>query len=361
MKKLLFTLYFTFMAIALFAQKENKSSLIDTIEEIAVDSAIEIFHKFSDRFNQSQYNFKYGKFTFNSKWDDIYNLYDLMDEEDLSQFDYNNLSTDNDYVFHLSEVIPFENLKFDDVFLYMSNFHTRTNSELRFYKKFENYTEADNFYSTIVKKIFKTNISYHSNYYYGIGKKLNAGVFINTDKNGKIIVFLTISDMPKLYKNSMLFSYDYYYLSQQFKEIDNDYSFRGIKFGTPLSVIKNITNLKNYRFGSKYTYIPTDEKYTFWKGLKFLESATFFNLTKDFKLAEVSMAYSCPELKDFDNLKEKLVKILGYASVEKDDNGNVFWIGKNITIILSNKLINEDFVYVIIKSNMLKWEIDKDY
>ena len=136
---------------------------------------------------------------------------------------------------------------------------------LRFCKIFEKTDDAVNFYLATSKLYFKIDSNDVESIYYIMGKKINFRLSLNGN-----IVYLDIEDQWKVYNNSLMFSYDYDRLYQQFKDIDNDYSYRGIKFGSNLSTIKTITKLDNYKFGDKFTFLPKDEKFLFIKLIYFL-------------------------------------------------------------------------------------------
>jgi hypothetical protein len=362
MKKILVLTLFSFTIFnETYSQIKSKISndiiKVDSaaVESVSVDSSISVlFVPFSNRSILLDKNFSFGNFNFNKKWDNIKSMFSFASNSDLSEYSFE--QTEDDFYFSYILKKEFENIKFDDIFLKLSkgNYLNLGFSKLIFVKKFENTNDAVDFYLKTSKYFFKINQNNFSAVYRKGGEKINLSVSLIEN-----YVYLEVEDEIKYFNSSQIFNYKYNFLFYQFKEIDNDYSFRDIKFGTNLSTIKSFTKLDSHKNGNKYTFNPKDEKYFFWKGFDVPKGGTFFYFTKDLKLAEVSIVVQCFNDYSLDEIKTKLIKIFGSPSIKT--NEEIKWVGKNITIMIPNKRDEKDYIHILISSNILDREFEKDY
>jgi hypothetical protein len=313
--------------------------------------------KLTDHSISLEKKFSFNQFMFDSKWDDLYTFFDLHEDSESNRYNHYLFEEKKNNIFRYRKNNQFDSFTFDDIFLCLKEpalFTKECNSSLVFCKSFNDKEPAYNFFLRLVNKYFDTKIEKNQKNYYSYGKKLNFNIQIIEND-----VYLIIEDKNKDYQNSLMYSYDYYNLYSQFYEIDNDYSYRGIKFGTSLSTIKSITKLNNYRYGDRYVYLPQGDKYLSWKGFEVEDNHCFFYFTKDYRLAEVSIAVDCFSDTDFDEIKNQLIYKFGHYSYERFDQ--LFWVGKNLTIIMPTKKNDFDYIHIYISSNKLKKEVDKDY
>ena len=354
MKKIFFPslLVANFTYSQIVPQKISRNNeIIDTIA-YSINGA-----KMSKHTKEIDKKFNFSKFTFTAKWQDLFPFFEIADENYLNK--YNNIFfKDKDKIhFRYLKDVEFDSCNFDDAFLSLEkpiNWSTSSYSSLVFCKSFNDLDSAKEFYFKLVSKYFITNTNKSYTMYFTEGEKLKFSV--NLIHNS---VYFFIEDYIKDYKNSMLFSYDYSNFYYQFFEIDNDYSFRGIKFGESLSSIKSKTKLSKYKYGDNYIYTPQEDNFLVWKGFQVERNECFFYFTKDFKLAEVSLAVNCFSDTDFDKIKTQLINKFGPFSYER--NNQLYWVGKNLTIILPTNKEDLDYIHIYISSNKLKREVDKDY
>lgn len=344
----------TFLLIVSISFSQNKSKISKDNAIVDTGAVVEKIVPITNRSILLDNNVTFGNFSFNKKWNDIKSMFYFSSNDELEKYSFEQNNDEIYLSYNLNK--EFEKLKFDDIFLKISKLNYINNgcSELICIKNFEKLDDAVNFYLNTSKIFFKINPNELQTEYFNFGKNINISVRLENN-----IVYLGIQDKWKTYNNSLSFSYDYYHLDYQFKEIDNDYSFREIKFGTNLSIIKAITKLDNYKFGNKFTFLPKDEKYLFWKGFEVPKGGSFFYFTKDYKLAEVSLAVDCFNDYGLNEIKNKLIDFFGPPSFKSDET--IKWVGKNITISIPNKKGEKDYIHILISSNYLSREYDKDY
>ncbi len=350
MKIYILTFLFFLINAPIFSQ--NKKDIIDSTSFI-VDTAIAPT-KTTNEFRKLDNFFSFGQFTFNSNWANVNSLFDIQTEDDLSKYPYKDLEVKNAYLFHYNFNTKINNYEFDDIFLSINKSFFYSNSELKFYKIFESNIEAELFYKNIVKFYFRIESKITEDYYFSNGKNINLNVNID-DK----VVNMKISSKYNTYKKSLLYSYDYYFLSDDFKEIDIDNTFRGIKFGTLKSVINSSVKSSKTNLDNTYALFPKENKYLNWKGITFNDGGCGLFFSKDFKFAEVRLGKDCYNDEDYDNFLKKLIAILGTPSY--NFNGT-HWIGKNISIFLPSKRDEEiNMIILYISSNFLNVVKYKDF
>jgi hypothetical protein len=354
-KSILILLLFQLFFYSGFTQVVDSAAVVDTA--VAVDSAVVI-----DILNTTKYfkkldsNFRFNEFSFNSKWESInHSVTEINEDEDMDEYLSNNMT--NKKIFLISKYKKFDGFIYDKIYLKFSiNRFSYTNYV--FVKEFTNIDSSLKFYEELSKHYFKIkNFNDFSDTYSEAGKK----IFILTKiENNK--VYLSISETKNSSPNTIKESYDYYNLSYQFKEIDNDFSYRGIKFGTSLSLIQNSTKLLPYtrKGGSRYTYLPTDSKYLFWKSFELKPGDCFFYFSDKFKLSNVSLAIDCNNDLQYNEIKNKLISILGNYSYGYFNSIN--WVGKNIEISIPSKRDKDlDYIHIMISSKKHYRASEKDF
>jgi hypothetical protein len=303
-------------------------------------------------------NFNYDNFTFNKRWelfaDDLDEIYDdnsIEDPYNLSIRFYNK-------VFIFRKKTPFLNIKFDAVFLMMDKYSFST--RLRFIKKFKSSEDCYEFYKIFQNKYF---VYEKNNSAFDISDCKTADKHFSVYTDDHMFV-IEIKDFATTYQESLLAQYDYLNLTKEFKEIDDENSFRGFKFGTLQSEVKQIVKFKDLEYNTPFELLTDQLKYAYWKGIYF-ENLTTFYFSKKKRLAEVSLAYKYTNRREFDDFVVKIRKILGANHFVDEKIGFEYWIGKNIQIVLPLKYDEVDssykFIYLFIISNKHKSIIEKDF
>jgi len=267
----------------------------------------------------------------------------------------------------------YENFTFDETHLITTRnrFFEDFENRLGFIKHFEDTTEAENFHFELLrfynkkygsfeaKKDFFTQIWY--------GDKINLSIVrVKND------VILLIKDLDKRYnisyESSFSFKFDYYYTSVLFKNIDIDNSYRGLKFGTPLNIIKGL-GVELTKTTSNYQYIIESLKQRSWNNISFDDVR--LNLTSDFKLASIYLMspldkYDNPitynKITEYQKVVEKIKNLLGEPS--KWIDGLYIWEGKNIKIFISdfdNNNSEDDIFQLGIQSKKYLKKVEKQY
>jgi len=320
----------------------------------------------SDYFYSVDNHFKWNSFSFKSDWDSYSSQFTKNNEMNDSYNFLQNYKIDDDYIKQLYECkyLPiFENIKFDKSYLQLENNKVLYYDKLVFLKSFEKITDASIFYTT-TKKILTNKFgigdsTYHYEYQNEAGRVWwGNNIAITLKKiNGKFI-YLTVKNVKSDYHNSIQFKKDYNNLTFDFKEIDDDYSFKGIKFETQLNIIKKSYNFQKY-LNRNFSYMTFDKYFLTWKSFQFSEYV-LFNFNKEMKFAEVHLFYDYNTLSDFNYFHNRLVQILGQPS--KEDEDSKMWIGKNILIGTPKNYSESSRRFSLsIISNNIEMATEKDY
>lgn len=303
-------------------------------------------------------NFNYDNFTFKKSWQSFADDLDEIYSDDLIENPYNLSFRFYNKVFIFKKKPPFLNIQFDAVFLMMDKYTFST--RLRFIKKFKSSEDCFKFYKVFQNKCFVYEKN-TSDFEISDCKTADKHFSVYTDDNMFVI---EIKNFLTNYQNSLLSQYDFINLTDEFKEIDEENSFRGIKFGTLQSEVKQIVKFRDSEFNTPFV-LPTDQpKYAHWKGIDF-EKFTDFCFSKEKKFSEVTLSFRYYNRKEFDDFVTKIRKILGNNHFVDEKVGFERWCGKNIQIAISLKYDESDipykFIYLLITSNKYKSVIEKDF
>lgn len=306
-------------------------------------------------------NFKYQNFTFNNNWETISNkVSETYDESILAAPKIT--STKSKRVFLFNEPIPIFGIKFDNSFLILDRWYNNSSlTLLKFRKKFQTTDECIKFFESFRKKYFiydKINSNYNIAEYGGVNNRIS----VYLDDNDFVI---DIHNYLQSYSKSLLSQYDYFNSSDAFKEIDNDNTFKGIKFGTPQSEVKKVVNFKKTDYDTPFRLQTDEQKYAIWKGIYF-DNNTQFSFSKEKRLSKIVLFYPYKTKDEFDEFTNKIKKLLGDIHLLNKNDKYERWVGKNIVITVD---IKEDddvtspykWVLLYINSKNIKTEYDKDF
>jgi hypothetical protein len=232
---------------------------------------------------------------------------------------------------------------------------------LKFVKKFNTNEDCFDFYKSFQKKYFiyeKFNSDFQITEYGGVNNRIS----IYIDDNYFI---LEIHNYATPYDKSLISQYDYINTTEAFKEIDNDYSFKGLKFGTPQSEVKKVVNFKKTDYDTPFKLQTDEQKYAIWKGIYFDNNTQFF-FSKEKRLSRIVLFYPYKTKDEFDEFTNKIKKLLGDIHLLNKNDKYERWVGKNIVITVD---IKEDddvtspykWVLLYINSKNIKTEYDKDF
>ncbi|MCF8342724.1 MAG: hypothetical protein K9I82_17235 [Chitinophagaceae bacterium] len=321
----------------------------------------------SNYFYSIDEDFKWNSFSFKNDWFFYSSQFAKSNENTKSYNFLLNYKIDDDYTKQLFEFkyLPiYENIKFDKSYLQLENDKILYYDKLVFLKSFEKSNDAKLFYNTTKKFLSNKygigDSTHHYDYQNEIGRQWwGNNIVISIKIVNEKFIFLSIRNVQYDYYNSIQFKKDYNNLSFDFKQIDNEYSFKGIKFETPLNTLKNTYDFKDY-LSSKYNFRTYESNFLNWKSIIFSEYA-LFSFDKNFNLAEVSLLFDYKSQIEFNFYQNKLINILGQPSIE--DNESRMWIGKNI-IIGAPKIYNDGRLRTFsltIMSNKTNKASEKDY
>lgn len=321
----------------------------------------------SDYFYRIDNDFKWNSFSFKSDWF-LYSSQFTNNNESTNSYNFLlNYKRGNDYnkqLFEFKFLPIFENIKFDKSYLELENNNILYYDKLVLIKNFDKSNDASIFYNSTKKNLTNKygigDSTHHYDYQNEVGRIWwGNNIVVSLKKiNGKS-VYLSIKNTQFDYYNSIQFKKDYNNLSFEFQQIDNDYSFKGVKFETSLNSLKSIYSLKNY-LSSKYSFRTYDSNFLIWKSIQFSEYA-LLNFDKESQLAEVNLVYDYKTKSEFDYFQNRLTTILGQPS--KDENDSRMWIGKSIIIGAPKVYIESGRrpFSISIMSNKIDKATEKDY
>ena len=305
-------------------------------------------------------NFKYKNFTFKSNWEAI--------RRGVTEtFDENIIEESEDYIsvskrfFLFNEPIPIFGIKFNYSFLILDRlYNSMSITRLKFIKNFNSNDECYAFYKSFQKKYFiyeKHNSDFQITAYGGDNNRIS----IYIDDNSFI---LEIHNYATPYDKSLLSQYDYINTTEAFKEIDADYSFKGINFGTPQSEVKKVVNFKKTDYDTPFKLVTDEKKYAIWKGIVF-DNSTYFLFSKEKKLSSIILYYPYNTKDEFDDFTNKIKLLLGDIHLLSKNDKYERWVGKNIIITVDIKEADlkspYKWVLLYIDSKYLKTEYAKDF
>lgn len=305
--------------------------------------------------------FKYQNFSFKKKWDEFKNNLSELNDDDEILINAKITPSPRNRTFLFTSNTPFLNIKFDKVFLIMEGFGEWSNlTRLKFIKQFKSPEESDTYFRNFKNKYILEPKGKDSIYSCDYKNSNNyTSIYLDDDK-----FVIEINDFIKNYLNSIVSQYDYDNSTESFKEIDNDNTFKSIKFGTSQKEVKKIVNFVKTESTTPYSLVTDEQKYAIWKGIYF-DNLTQFYFSKEKYFSGISLCYPYKNREEFDSFILKIRKILGDIHLKTNKDEFEIWHGKNISIILSLKYNPDDvkykWIYLYINSKHIKTEYEKDF
>jgi hypothetical protein len=335
-----------FLLILFQSRSYSQSNLIET--KTFKRNYTEYFMKIDNRF-------RWNNFSFDSSYSNyVKDLEELTDQEKVLFTDrYSTIMNDSNMVYRFKNNSEFLNIPFDNTFIRFGiDLNEQYYEELVFDRYLNDSVDANYFYNYYLFQLTSK-----------LGEPKNWGTFsLWAGRAIYIKLHLTADNHLELeigkyiktnYFESLKFKYDYHCTAALFKEIDKNYSFRGIKFESQLEKLKQLAKLKPGNEETKSIFYTSEKKYKQWNQI-FFERDTYFGFSSEKKLAEVNLFWRYNDEESFADFQDKIYKLLGHPSFISEDKS--YWYGKKITIILDNIFSEsfEGFTQLRISSNRIQ-------
>ena len=321
--------------------------------------------KYSPYFINLDKNFYLGKFSFNNTYENYGDELQLIEDDSVILYfenTYQSSINDSNFVFEFRNYTNIEGISFDKCFLrFGEQADKKFYEEIVFLKKEQDTLSSNLFYKSalsILNKKFGT-----PNQWGKLSIWVGDNIYFKLSLFEDIVKIEIGSFIKNNYFKSLKFKYDYYCTSQLFKDMDNDYIFRGIKFETTFEKVKTLTKLTPaLDRESKYFYYTNDPRFKKWNLIDFSE-VTYFGFSNEKKLSEVVLINNFIDEESYINFKNDILEKLGSPSFQTEES--YFWVGKKITIYLEKEFDptenEKNYKSLKIVSNLVKTGIDKNY
>jgi hypothetical protein len=308
-------------------------------------------------------NFKWNNFSFDQDFDKLKNECLLIKTNDYP-WDYLNIycgkidDTSKSYYLRNFNYQKFSDVNFDYVILHLQgckNYYENYSS-LFFLKHLNDSVAATSWYNNILID-FKTKFGNSKTEETEIEVtrwvgKYNIKMILKYYKVDNLII-LSIEQNPfsvARYRNNLYQNSEYLEnFTEDFKKFDKKNSFKGLKFGMPISLVKTIVKVKKPDIHKEYEVL--NKEYKEWYYINFDDCFLSFN--KKGQLYDVGLDKYEFSDNEFEDFLRDAIRLFGRPNDIERKNGNsvsVRWRGKNFYLAIFR---NENGVGVIFDASDL--------